>query len=78
MHDLVAKREKLVQEAADCELIGNLASDAKKRETFRHLAKQLNQLASDIAAEIAARERHAGTSNTEPKGGDATAGPAQS
>ena len=57
MQDLAAKREKFLQEAADCELIGSLAQDAKKRETFRHLAKQLRQLADDLAAEIVARER---------------------
>jgi hypothetical protein len=57
VQDLAAKREKFLQEAADCELIGSLAQDAKKRETFRHLAKQLRQLADDLAAEIVARER---------------------
>ncbi len=56
MQDLSAKREKFLQEAADCELIGNLASDAKKRETFRHLAGQLRQLADDLAAEMVERE----------------------
>jgi hypothetical protein len=39
MQDLAAKREKFLQEAADCELIGSLAEDANKRETFRRLAK---------------------------------------
>jgi hypothetical protein len=56
MQDLTAKREKFLQEAADCELIGNLAADVNKRETFRRLAKQLRQLADDVAAEIAARD----------------------
>ena len=57
MQDLAAKREKFLQEAADCELIGTLAEDAKKRETFRHLAKQLRLLADDIAGEMVARQR---------------------
>jgi hypothetical protein len=57
VHDLAAKREKFLQEAADCELIGNLAQDAKKRETFRHLAKQLKQMAGDIAAEMVKRRK---------------------
>jgi hypothetical protein len=52
MQDLAAKREKFLQEAADCELIGSLAEDASKRETFRRLAKTLHQLADDIGAEI--------------------------
>jgi hypothetical protein len=57
MQDLSAQREKFLTDAADCELIGNLASDAAKRETFRHLAKQLRQMADDIAVEMVARER---------------------
>jgi hypothetical protein len=78
MQDLVAKREKLLQEAADCELIGNLAYDAKKRETFRNLAIQLKLLANGVGAEIADRERRAGTATASPKAGNAAAGPAQS
>jgi hypothetical protein len=75
MQDLVAQREKLLQEAADCELIGNLAHDAKKRETFRNLAIQLKLLANGVGAEIA--DRRARTAKASPKAGDATAGPAQ-
>ena len=56
MIDLASKREKFLQEAADCELIGSLALDPGKRETFRHLAKQLNKLADDLAAEIVIRQ----------------------
>ena len=55
MQDLTSKREKFLQEAADCELIGNLAVDAKKRETFRNLAVQLKKLADDLEAEIVKR-----------------------
>jgi hypothetical protein len=54
MQDLSAKLEKFLQEAADCELIGSLAQDAKKRETFRNLAKQLRLMASEIGTEIEA------------------------
>ena len=35
MQYLTAQREKFLQEAADCELIGSPAQDDKKRETFR-------------------------------------------
>ena len=56
MQDLKAKREKFLQEAADCELIASLAADPAKRSTFRHLAKRLRELADDIGAEIVKRE----------------------
>ena len=59
MKDLLDKREKLLQEAAECELIGSLAQDAKKRETFRSLAVQLKQLADELAEEISERLRPA-------------------
>ena len=55
MQDLAAKREKLIQEAAECELIANLATDPAKRSTFQHLAKRLDDLAHDLEAEIANR-----------------------
>jgi hypothetical protein len=35
MKDLRAKLEKLLTEAEDCEIIGRLAADKKKRELFR-------------------------------------------
>lgn len=56
MQDLVARREKLLRDAEDCELIGNLATDARKRETFRWVAKDMKQLAESLGAEIARRE----------------------
>jgi hypothetical protein len=56
MQDLIAKRDKFLVDAADCELIARLATDPAKRETFRQLAKQLKQMADDIAASIAVRE----------------------
>jgi hypothetical protein len=56
VQDLHAKREKLLLESADCDLIANLATDPKKRETFRHLSRQLKKLAADIGVEIGIRE----------------------
>jgi len=56
MQDLKAKREKLLAEAAECELIANLATDPGKRSTFHHLAKRLKDLAHDLETEIAKRE----------------------
>jgi hypothetical protein len=55
MQDLRAKREKFLLDAADCELIANLAGDAAKRSTFQHLAKRLKELARDVEAVIAAK-----------------------
>jgi hypothetical protein len=56
VQDLKAQREKLLANAADCELIANLASEQKKRATFRQLAEQLHQMAAELGKEIAARE----------------------
>jgi len=62
MKDLQAKLERLLAEAQDCDLIGNLASDHDKRATFRRMAEQLRQMAEQLKADIAARPQ-------EPDGG---------
>jgi hypothetical protein len=56
MQDLQGKLEKLLTEAEDCDLIGGLTTDAKKRELFQRLATDLRGLARDIEAMIARRE----------------------
>jgi len=56
MEDLNAKLKKLLSEADDCELIGKLACDPKKRELFRRLATDLKAMARDIEAVIARGE----------------------
>lgn len=56
MKDLKEKHEQFLVAAADCELIGNLATEPLKRDAFHRLAQQLKQMAADIAAVIAARE----------------------
>jgi hypothetical protein len=56
MHDLHAKLDKLLMEAEDCDIIGRLATDAKKRELFRKLASDLRSMARDIEAMIAVRK----------------------
>jgi hypothetical protein len=56
MQDMHAKLEKLLTEAEDCDIIGRLATDAKKRELFQRLAADLRGLARDIEAMIAGRE----------------------
>jgi hypothetical protein len=50
-----AKLEKLLTEAEDCELIGMLATDVKKRELFKKLAVDLRAMAHDIQSMIGAR-----------------------
>jgi heme oxygenase len=53
MKDLRAKLEKLRTDAEDCDLIGRLATDKTKRETFRKLATRLRSAAADVEAAIA-------------------------
>jgi len=45
-----------VAQAEDCDIIGRLATDAKKRELFQRLAADLRGLARDIEVMIAGRE----------------------
>lgn len=40
--------EKLLRDAAECELIRDLATDLKKRELFDRLAAHLSVLASEV------------------------------
>jgi hypothetical protein len=65
MQDLSAKLEKLHMEAEDCELIGKLATDLRKRALFAKLAADLRAMARDIEAVMAAREQEAKYSQTE-------------
>jgi len=55
MKDLQAKLERLLAEAQDCDLIGNLATDPDKRATFRRMAEQLREVAEQLRADIAAK-----------------------
>ncbi|KRQ92570.1 hypothetical protein [Bradyrhizobium valentinum] len=48
MQDTLAQLEKLRRDAAECELIRNLATDPKKRELFDRLAAHLTMLASEV------------------------------
>jgi hypothetical protein len=56
MQDIKARRDKLLDDAADCEMIGSLAVDPVKRETFRQLAASYRQMANDLAVIIAAQD----------------------
>jgi hypothetical protein len=59
MEDLSAKLEKLLIEVEDCELIGKLATDIKKRELFKKLAVDLRGMAQDIRAVISTHKPEA-------------------
>ena len=60
MQDLKARFEKLTTDAADCEMIANLAADHRKRAAFSRLASQYRKMAEAIKAEIDARTEEAG------------------
>lgn len=55
--DLRAKLQRLLSEAADCDIIGNLAPDKAQRDSFRKLASELRATARDIEAMIVARSK---------------------
>ena len=48
MQDMLTQLEKLRSDAAECELIRDLATDPKKRELFDRLAAHLSLLASEV------------------------------
>jgi hypothetical protein len=52
MQDYKFHIEKLVAEAVECELIGNLAVEEKKRATFRRLAQQFRTIGEKLRAEM--------------------------
>jgi hypothetical protein len=54
MKDMVAHLEKLRKDAAECELIRDLAIEKAKRELFNKLATHLKMLAGEVERAIAA------------------------
>jgi hypothetical protein len=48
MQDMLAQLERLRREAAECELIRDLATDPKKQALFDRLAAHLSVLASEV------------------------------
>ena len=52
MQDIIAKRERYLTEAAECELIRDLATDPKKRELFGRLAHDLRKMVADLDAAV--------------------------
>ena len=66
MQDLQDRWEKLLADAADCEIISNLAADHRKRAAFGRLASQYRAMAGAIQDEIESR-KSAGRLETEPE-----------
>ncbi len=59
MEELQARLSKLLDDANDCDLIGNLAADQRKRASFRRMARELREAAARLRSDIAAHEAHA-------------------
>ncbi|WP_426608634.1 hypothetical protein [Bradyrhizobium sp. McL0616] len=53
MKDMQAQLEKLRADAAECALIGDLATDPKKRALFTVLADHLRVLAAEVERALA-------------------------
>jgi hypothetical protein len=47
--------EKLLQDAAECRLISDLATEKGKRDLFARLAEHLKTLADEVEREIASQ-----------------------
>jgi hypothetical protein len=52
VRDFKERIDKLVTDAADCDLIGSLSADASKRESFRRVAKQFRTIAAELKFEM--------------------------
>jgi hypothetical protein len=55
MQDFKAKLEKLIADAAECDLIANLSDDKDKREAFRSLAERYRKMADAVRQAMADR-----------------------
>jgi hypothetical protein len=53
MQDMAQHLEKLLRDAAECELISKLATDLEKRDLFRRLAEHLHMLAGEVERAMA-------------------------
>jgi anaerobic glycerol-3-phosphate dehydrogenase len=56
MQDYQTHLEKLRKDAAEFELISNLATDLQKRELFKKLAEHLATLATEVERAMAAKK----------------------
>ena len=55
MRDMEAHLEKLLTDAAECELISRLATDVAKRDLFKRLSEHLKVLAGEVESAIQQR-----------------------
>jgi hypothetical protein len=53
MQDVTQQLEKLLADAADCDLIASLAADPSTRRKFAEIAAHLRQRVSEAAGELA-------------------------
>ena len=68
MEDMQTKLTKLLDDANDCDLISNLATDQRKRATFRRMARELREVATRLRADIAAHNGLAPKDRCEQRG----------
>ena len=68
MGDMQTRLTKLLDDASDCDLISNLATDQRKRAAFRRMARELRQVAARLRADIAARDQRAPEDRCEQRG----------
>jgi len=55
VRDMEAHLEKLLTDAAECELISRLATDVAKRDLFKRLSEHLKVLAGEVESAIQQR-----------------------
>lgn len=55
MQDMKFRYEKVLADAAECELVRSLAADPEKREMFGRLAEQYRRMAEALKQEMERR-----------------------
>jgi hypothetical protein len=60
VEDLQARLEKLLTDAEDCALIGELATESRKRNLFNRLAADLRGMAFDVQAMVTLKRAEPG------------------
>lgn len=56
MKDLQARVEKLLTEAAECDVVAGLATEVKERELFERLARDYRETAAEVKKIVAIRD----------------------
>ena len=68
MGDMQTRLTKLLDDASDCDLISNLATDQRKRATFRRMARELREVAARLRADIATHDGRVPEDRCEQRG----------